>query len=183
MADTVDTTAETTVEAATQETTEAVEQLDDPGKKALDAERRARREAEREAKRIKAELDQLRQSSLTDAERAIEQARTEGRSAALAEAGSKLVAAEMKAAAAGRLESAQLSTLLAGVHLPAFLDADGNVDTEKVSDFIDGIAPAHTDEGPAPAGFPDIGQGARGSTVPLNGDPLLRDLKSKLGIR
>jgi len=35
---------------------------------------------------------------------------------------------------------------------------------------------------PAPPGFPDLGQGSRGGDLPLNGDPILQSVRSRLGI-
>jgi hypothetical protein len=89
--------------------------------------------------------------------------------------GSKLAAAEVRAAAAGRLTDEQLVTLLDGLNLSAFVGDDGEVDQAKVVKFVDGIAPK-TD---AP-GFPDLGQGAR-QPLALGSDPLLDALKKTVG--
>lgn len=125
-----------------------------------------------------AELEKLRVSSMNDQERAVAEAKLAGRNEALAEAGGKVAAAEIRAAAAGRMESTQVEVLLQSLDLRAFLDDDGEVDRTKVSSFVDGIAPE-----PQEQGFPDLGQGSRVTNHALNGDPLLRDLKSHLGIR
>lgn len=127
------------------------------------------------------ELEQLRQQTMTDTERAIETAKAEARQSVLGEVGGKIAAAEIRAAAAGRMAPEQLDTLVAGLNLGSFVGDDGEVDRDKVSAFIEGIAPKQ--EPQASTGF-DLGQGARGGNdLALNGDPLLRDLKSKLGIR
>ena len=162
-------------------TPEPDEQLDDPGKKALESERKARRDAEKLAKEQAKELEKFRQQSMTETEKLVEQARAEARTAALAEAGGKVARAEIRAAAAGRLDQAALDVLIDGLNLAKFLDDDGEVDTAKVAAFVDGIAPK-AEEDEKPAGFPDLGQGARSAT-PLNGDPLLRDVKHVLGIK
>lgn len=129
------------------------------------------------------ELEALKQSSMSDMEKAVEQARIDGLNEGISKAGTKLVRAEMKAAAAGRLDATQLDTLLEPLNLAAFLDDDGEVDTDKVSAYIAGIAPAEqTDDTQQPQSFPDLGQGSRGTT-PLGSDPLLGMLKGSLGIK
>ena len=129
------------------------------------------------------ELEQLRQQSMSDQEKAVAQAKLEGRTEALTAVIGKLAAAEIRAAAAGRLTAEQVEVLLEATNTAVFIGEDGDIDRAKVQRFVDGIAPPISEEEPRP-GFPDLGQGARGgSNAALNGDPLLRDLKAKLGIR
>lgn len=185
MSDTTDTTTTTAEEPQGTDTTSAEPQGSDTDWKA-EARKWEERAKKNEAKAKEhataaKELEQLRQQSMTDAEKAIEHARTEARQQALAEAGGKVAAAEIRAAAAGRLEAAQVETLLDGLNLARFIDDNGDVDRDKVAAFVDGIAPK-TDT--APAGFPDLGQGTRSTQqMALNGDPLEQTLKQKLGIR
>lgn len=130
------------------------------------------------------ELEQLRQQSMSDQEKAVAEAKAEGRAEAMAAAMGKLAAAEIRAAAAARLSAEQLEVLIEATNLAVFVGEDGEIDRDKIQRFVDGIAPLPTEE-TAPPGFPDLGQGARGgsSSVGLGSDPLLRDLKSMLGIR
>lgn len=128
------------------------------------------------------ELEQLKTSMLDDQQKAVAEAKAAGVAEAAARYGSQIVAAEIRAAAAGRLEAEQVATLVDGINLAAFLTDDGDVDTDKVSAFIDGLAPKADPSPGSP--FPDLGQGARpGAGVALNGDPLEAALKAKLGIR
>lgn len=144
---------------------------------------KARKWEERAKANAKAakELEEFRQQSMTETEKAIEQARSEGRREALTETGQKVAAAELRAAAKGRMTDDQLSTLLDGLDLARFVNDEGDVDSDALGKFVDGIAPKPID-GTAPV--LDLGQGARaaGQNAALNGDPLLRDLKTKLGI-
>jgi hypothetical protein len=126
------------------------------------------------------ELEQVKQQSMSDIERAVEQAKSEGRAEGLRVGSVKIAAAELKAAATGRLDADQLATLLENVDLARFLDEDGEVDGEKVAKFIDGIAPKPTE--PTEPSFPAFAQGARGS-VPLGGDALEQLLKRTVGTR
>lgn len=165
-----------------------VDQLADAGKKALDEERKARREAEKALKEQARELEALRQQSMSDQEKAVAQARDEGRAEALTLAGARLAAAEIRAAAAGRLTAEQIAALTEGLNFAAFIDETGEVDQEKVQRFVDGIAPAVEEQEPQPdpiaAAFPDLGQGSRstGGDMALNGDPLLNAVRDRLGI-
>lgn len=172
-----------TTETTTEQKVETTEKLTPPPElqAIIDKERTNAKEAEKARKALEKELADLRQQSMTDTEKAIEQARSESRAAALAEVGGKVARAEIRAAAVGRLDQAALDVLIDGLNLAKFLDEDGEVDTAKVAAFVDGIAPK-ADEEEKPAGFPDLGQGARTAT-PLNGDPLLRDVKNLFGIK
>lgn len=143
----------------------------------------ARKHEERAKANAKAakELEEFRQQSMTEAERAIEQARTEARREALSEVGGKIAAAEIRAAATGRMSSEQVSTLLDNVNLARFISDDGEVDRDAVAAFVEGIAPQPIETAPI---RPDLGQGARNpQNMPLNGDPVERALKDALGIR
>lgn len=126
------------------------------------------------------ELETVRAASMTEQERAVAEAVAQSRASTLAEVGSHLAAAEVRIVAAGRLDDSQLGTLLDGIDLTKFLHEDGTVDAEKVTSFVDGIAPKPTE----PSGFTpvDLGQGARGGPA-LNSDPLLASLKSAVGAR
>ncbi len=134
------------------------------------------------------ELEKVRQQSMSDTEKAVAQAKADGLAEGLVAGAAKTAAAEIRAAAAGRMAGEQVEALLEGLNLAVFIDETGEVDRVKVARFVDGIAPAKTDEEEKDTrqGFPDLGQGARGganANAALNGDPLLRDLKAKLGIR
>lgn len=142
------------------------------------------RETERKAKANAKELETLKQASMNDLERAVAQAKAEARTEALLEVGAERAADAIRLAATGRMEAEQVEGLLEGLDLTKFLDDNGQPDRQAIAKWVDRVAPALEDE-PAPSGFPDLGQGARGGPKPhaLNGDPLLRDLKNKLGIR
>lgn len=128
------------------------------------------------------ELETLRQQSMTDQERAVAEAKAVGRSEAIATFATQLVDAELRAVAAGRLDPKALNVLLQGLNRQAFLLDDGTVDTKSVREFVEGIAPPPPEPAAPERTVLDLGQGARGDAMALNGDPLLRDIKNKLGI-
>lgn len=130
------------------------------------------------------ELEEFKRQSMSETEKAIDEARTSARREALVEAGGKVAAAEIRAAATGRMDEDQLDTLIDNVNLARFVDEDGEVDRQAVAQFVDGIAPKPSDETTAIVPTLDMGQGTRnaGQNAALNGDPLLRSLKDKLGI-
>lgn len=132
--------------------------LGDAGKAALAAERAARKAAEKAAKDAGAELEKLRKASMTDTEKAIAEAKAEGRQAAMAEANQRLLRSEIRAAAAGKLADPDDAPLLLG-DLDGFLDAQGEPNTKAISSAIDGLvkakpylASAGSRPGPLPGG-------------------------------
>lgn len=115
-----------------------------------------------EVKAAMAELETLRRERLTPSEQAIEDAKREVRESVRAEARRELlpalVHAEFRAAAGARLSKEQIEVILAPLDPTKFLTADGGqVDTAKVQQFVDGIAPAGKQ-------WPDMGQGKRGTS-------------------
>ncbi len=116
-------------------TTGATE-LGDAGKKALDEERNARKTAEKQARDAQAELDKIRASSMSDQEKAVAPAKAEGRDEALKTANERLVRAEVKAAAAGKLADPGDALGLLG-DLTTFIDKTGDVDTKAITSAID----------------------------------------------
>lgn len=109
---------------------------------------------------IKAERDRLKAATQTDADKAIEQARNDAKTATEAELTQKfagrLVAAEFKAALAGKRKADEITDIVEALDLRKFLTANGDVDTDKVSQHAARLAPAGTT-------WPDTGQGNRGS--------------------
>jgi hypothetical protein len=133
-----------------------------------------------EAKKAAEELEKLRRAAMSEQERAIAEATDAGYKRALSEIGSRLVDAEIKAAAAGRFTEGQMAVLLQGLNRSAFLGEDGTVDVKSVQTFVDGLAPKN--EAPTTHGFPDLGQGARSQAPPaLNSDGLKDALMRAVG--
>lgn len=129
--------------------------LADAGKKAIDAERKARRDAEKRTKAIEAELTKLQEASMSDMEKALNQARQEATLEAAQGFGARLVDAEVKAAASGRL--VDVDALLDGLDRTRFLTDNAEPDTAAIVAWVDRIAPP-----PDPTGRPlDLGQGVR----------------------
>lgn len=119
-------------------------------------EERATATADRDT--IAAELAALKASTQTDAEKAIEAAKTAAKAEGRRELLPSLVQAEFRAAVGGRLTKEQIEVILAPLDPTKFLTADGGqVDTDKVQRYVDGIAPAG-------GKWPDMGQGKRGTS-------------------
>ncbi|MFD8088964.1 hypothetical protein [Streptomyces malaysiensis] len=95
-----------------------------------------------------AERDSLKQAGMSDADKALETARSEARSAALAEYGTRLADAELRAQAAK-----------AGVELPSadflnlskFVGDDGSVNADLIGTFVSSL--------PKPVAEPEFSQG------------------------
>jgi glutathione S-transferase len=139
-------------------------------------------------------LAEVERSAMSEQERAVAEAAAAARAATLAEFGSALVDAEVKAAAAALTAAGRpvdADALLEGdtLNRAAFLGEDGKADAAKVAAWLDRVAPKATEaaeQQPSAPVWPDLGQGQRGPAnkdMALNGDPLLRDVKAKLGIQ
>ncbi|MFI2031392.1 hypothetical protein [Streptomyces buecherae] len=90
-------------------------------------------QAQEEAAQLRAELEAARQAELTDQERALEDAKAEARRSALAELGTELVKAELRAqGAAAGVDVADVEYL----NLSAFTGEDGRPDAERIGDYI-----------------------------------------------
>lgn len=124
------------------------------------------------------ELERLKREALPEQERLIEEAKAQARAEALAEIGTSRVDDAVKLAAAGR--PVDVDALLEGLDRSRFLGENGQPDQAAIAAWVDRIAPTANQAAPTVV---DLGQGARGGeALALNGDPLLADLKSKLGI-
>ena len=110
--------------------------------------------------RTKAEAhDKLAFDAMTAQEQAVQTAKTTAETETAARFMPQLVLAEFKAAAAGRIEAAQVEAIVGPLDKSFFYGADGiSVDSAKVAAYIDQIAPAATTpparRGPTPAGAP-----------------------------
>ncbi|WP_436776041.1 hypothetical protein [Yinghuangia sp. YIM S09857] len=121
------------------------------------------RKHEKDAKARAKELEDLRTENLSDAEKAIETARTEGRTAALAEVGSRLAGAELRAQAA--TAGVDLPDLTY-VNLATFLTEAGEVDSAAVAKFVKSLNKAAT-EPTEPAFAQDLGLGRQNAAGPV----------------
>lgn len=124
-----DTAADTTASPAT-----GSDELGEAGKRAIEAERKARKDAEQSAKKLAAELDRLREQSMSDTERAIQQARRDAANEARQQLMQRLVTAEVRAAAAGRL--ADPDDAVRFLNLSDFTGDDGEIDSKAVAAAI-----------------------------------------------
>jgi hypothetical protein len=108
---------------------------DDVGKlkATLAAERRARAAAEREA-------NKLRDEHATDAEKAVAAAREEGRREALGQVAGRMVEAEVRAAAAGKL--ADPADAIRLLDLTGFVDDAGEIDGKAIVAAVDELVEA-----------------------------------------
>jgi len=139
---------------------------------ALAAERKARAIAEREA-------NKLRDATATDAEKAVQAAKDEGRAEALKEMAGRLVETEVRAAAAGRLADPADAVRLLDV--AEFVGDDGAIDREAIGAAIAELIEAKpylaTEPKPSGNGQRKAPQGTRpGATAEADGDAFLRNM-------
>ena len=88
-----------------------------------------------------------------------EQIKQEAERDALGRYAPMAIRSEFRAAFAGTRTKEQVDTLLEGIDLNKFLTRKGDVDTDKVIQYVDSIAP----KGAAGSNGPDMGQGHRGA--------------------
>lgn len=147
-------------------------------------------EAAKQVEALKAELEQFRQASMSETERALakatKDAEARGRAEALTAVGQRLVKAEFKALAAGAIPD--LDGVLDDLNLAKFIGQDGEPDTKAIEAAVKRLTPPKPAE-PEPAAplvtpgpRPDLTQGTR-TTMPLNGEPILDAVMRKVGIR
>jgi hypothetical protein len=127
---------------------------------ALERERSRTREFERQ-------IAQLRQGQMTDQERAVAEAREEGRKDAAKTTGLMLAAAEFRALAIGKLADPGKMLDDGDLNLARFVDDAGNIDKRALARLVERLAQAAA---PAVNG-PGVPAGPRGATP---GDDFLR---------
>ena len=131
-----------TTEAATEDiqaatdTSEQSDALGEPGKKALEAERKARREAEKQLREFRDRITAMEEAqNKTDEERAQLEKQREIERAALDKANDRILSAELRAAATGRL--ADPTDALTFIDRTEFVVGDdGSVDADAIADAV-----------------------------------------------
>lgn len=128
---------ESTAETSTEETAEVV--LDDGAKKVIAAERLAAKDARRAQRDAERKLAEFKASAaLKDKpaeEQALEQARAEARTEATTKANERIVRAEVKAAAVGKIKNPTLALKLIDIS-GIDVDDDGEVDSDALQSAI-----------------------------------------------
>lgn len=119
------------------------------------------------------ELDTLRQATMTDADKALEAARAEGRASGLSEAGTRLATAELRAAAA--TAGVSLPEALTGLlDVSKLLGTDGTPDAAAIAAVVSSFAPNQTQ---APVFAQNVGVGPQatgGAEALITRDELLK---------
>lgn len=146
------------------------------GEKALAAEKEKRRKESERRRAAEAELAKLRNKDSSE----VDQARTEAETAALAKANTRILKAEVRAAAAGKL--ADPSDALKLLDLTQFeVDGDGEVDRDEIGSAIDTLLKSKPYLAAATNGkrFQGSGDGgARGKTPSLDQQIIAAEQKS-----
>jgi len=101
--------------------------------------------------------DELEQELMSDKDKAVADAKKTAAAEVTSTYMPRLVSAEFRAAAAGRIDAERMATILEPLDMSKFLTDNGDVDTVKVTAFVDGIAPPSAPVarpvGPSPAGL------------------------------
>lgn len=119
-------------EAAPPTVEELQAKLDEVTKEARKWETRSK-----ENHQAKTELEKQRQAAMTDAERAVAEAETKGRTAAASEFGKRLATSEIRAQAADA--QADLAGVFDYLDLSRFVGEDGEPDDKAIKAFVGGL--------------------------------------------
>ncbi len=124
-------------QATEQQGNPAEEALGDAGKQALDRMKAERNEAAKRAKALERELEDLRKSSMSEAEKAVAEAEARGRAEAAQGYGKRLATADIKAEAA--TAGADLTGVFDYLDLGRFVTEDGEPDEKAIKAFVGGL--------------------------------------------
>lgn len=125
------------------------------------------------------ELDRLKQTMMSDAERATAEARADERSKVTREFGIRLVEATLRTAAVGR--PINVDALVEGADLARFVGDDGEPDAVAIASWLERVAPRPEPNGNGYAGALDLGQGTQGTNpAALNDGSLEAHLRAAL---
>lgn len=128
--------------------------------------------------KVERELAELRRAAMTDQEKAVAEARTEGERIASRKLAAKLLDAEVRAQAAGKLaDPADAAKLL---DLETLLDDEGEFDPKEIAKALDDLVKAKPYLAPPPVnghrGGPPQGAREQGKSGAGEGDDFLRHL-------
>jgi len=107
---------------------------------------------------VKAELERLKRERLSDQEKAVEDAKKTARDEAVRDLGPAAIRTTLDIVLAAKgLKDDEIESQLEFVDLSKFLTDSGEVNTDKVKNYVAGVAPARGHQG-----WPDTGAGRRG---------------------
>lgn len=152
--------------------------LGEAGQRALIREREVAAEARREAAALKAELETLRTSQMSDQDKAIKAAKAEGAAEVSAKFATQVLHSEVRVAAAGKL--ADPSDAVRLLDLARFKVADdGTVDSAAITSAIDELVKSKPYLAPSAPSVKatDTGQGAR------NGNATVSQIRDREAIK
>ena len=122
---------------------------------------------------LKAELDQFKQQAMTEQEKAVAQARQEGAAEALRVASRNAATSIMESMLLTRgREQGDVDLIVSTTNFDPFV-ADGKVDTVRLTEYVNRIAPAQTQ---TPQNWPKMGQGERQQGQKVSGLDAGREL-------
>lgn len=132
-------TEETITEEAPDDTEQEIEGLGDAGKAAIDRERERAKDFERKFKAAEKARKDLETKHASAQDIAIAKAKEEGKAEILSTANQKVLRAEVKVAAAGKLKNPALAWALLEDVRDSLMDDEGEVDEAKLKRAIDRI--------------------------------------------
>lgn len=126
-------------------------------------------------------LADLENNKLSDQEKAIKTALSEAESKWRSEMGQKLTFTELKSKAVAKLGEDKFGKIANGLNVNAFMDDEGNPNSQAIDDFLDGLAPAESNS--SNQNVFDFGQGAQGQATSLATDDLTKQVLGMVGFK
>jgi hypothetical protein len=115
--------------------------LGDAGQRALEAERTARKEAEKARRTLERELNTLKQQGMNESERAVAEAREQGRVEASSKFAERLVRSDFATEAARRNPGFDTAGILDDLNLARFVSDDGEPDSKAIKAAVARLVP------------------------------------------
>lgn len=144
------------------------EPLGEPGKKALEAERTRAVEAEKRAKQLERELEQHRQASMSEAEKAVAEAEKRGEQKATQQWSQRLVRSDFIAAASRRNAEFDASAVLDDLNLDRFIGDDGEPNPKAIAAAVERLVPEPSGS-PRPPSFDGGARTTAPASTGMNG--------------
>lgn len=171
--------AETTAE--TEEVTEETTATETPDKDDAAKWKALSRKNEKEAKAARAELEKLQAASMSEQEKAVAEARAEGKAEAASSIQLERVRDKIEAKAGGKLADPEDAAALLG-DLTRFVQDDGTIDAHAIGEAVDNLVKTKPYLSAQPGtGSGEGGPRGQGSRTTSTRDPLLDAVQRAVG--
>lgn len=147
---------------------DADDSLGDAGKQALNRMKNERSQARRELTQARARIAELERAGQSESERALADAETRGRQAALQEVGTRLARSQFDVLAARRNADFDTESVVEWIDMGKFMDETGEIDNGALQAAVDRLVPE------VPKGPPSQDGGPRTTALTTDMNSIIR---------